>query len=56
LRQTLSQPEGNILASEDLRTAGFELDGNMFKALRNPDGQDAAEAVECGGKFVQGLK
>jgi flavorubredoxin len=44
--------EGNKLLAEHLRSAGFEVVGDGFKALWNPDDQAAAKAVEFGRQFA----
>jgi hypothetical protein len=36
----------------NLRSAGFDLTGEGFKALWNPDGRATAEAAEFGRRFV----
>lgn len=45
--------EGVKILSENLRAAGFEVVGEGFRALWNPDGEAAAGAVEFGRQFAQ---
>jgi anaerobic nitric oxide reductase flavorubredoxin len=44
--------EGNKLLSENLRAAGFEVLGDGYRALWNPDGQATAKAAEFGRQLV----
>jgi anaerobic nitric oxide reductase flavorubredoxin len=45
--------EGNKMLSENLRAAGFEVIGDGFRALWNPDSQSTAAAEEFGRRLVQ---
>ncbi|MEW5909215.1 MAG: anaerobic nitric oxide reductase flavorubredoxin [Thermodesulfobacteriota bacterium] len=48
--------EGNKVLSELLHSAGFELIGEGFKALWNPDSHAADQAIAFGKKFAESLK
>jgi flavorubredoxin len=47
--------EGNKVLSENLRSAGFEVVGEGFKALWSPDEQAMTEAVDYGRQIARDL-
>ncbi len=48
--------EGNKVLAENLRTAGFEVIGEGFRALWNPDDQAMSEAVGYGRQIAKDLQ
>jgi len=48
--------EGNKILSENLRAAGFDLIGEGFKALWNPDDHATAEAIDYGKKLAAAIR
>jgi flavorubredoxin len=48
--------EGNKVLSENLRSAGFEVVGDGFKALWSPDEQAMTEAVDYGRQIARDLQ